>query len=105
MKLIDKATYKEIELILLNAQNEDLPDNTKQALKELHDFFYGSLHYEFIKAYYFNRYKYKYSCPNVADLFKKIYHDLYIEEPTLYQIKKEVIYKAAMIFYKNGVLK
>lgn len=105
MKLVDKDTYREIETILENAYQPNLPDYIKLSLHELDNFFGGTTHYEFMKRYYYERDQYKYRYAKKKALFKKIYRELYVEEPTLYQIKKEVIYKAAMIFYKNGVLK
>lgn len=104
MKLIDKKVYEEIEKLLVAGKNADKKE-VQESLQELNAFFKGTNHYNFLKTYYYERHKYKYRYPRKEDLFKKVYRDLYVEEPTLYQIKKEVIYKAAMIFYKNGVLK
>lgn len=103
MKLLSKETYKKIEKILYDAHETTDPKVTK-ALEALNNFFKGSEHEEFLNTYYYNRHKYNNRCPKNSMLFKKICNQLYIEEPTLYIIKKEVIYKAAMIFYKNGVI-
>ena len=108
MKLLSKNKYEEIENILYNyEQNIYNKQNIIDSISELEEFFENSPpHIYFLKTYYFNRYKYKNRYPkndNVG-LFKKICKDLYIEIPTGYLIKKELIYKTAMIFYKNEVI-
>lgn len=103
MKLIDNETYQKIEGILYNClTTNDL--NVKKSIESLNNFFKETDHLYFLQNYYYRRNLYTNRYPRNSLLFKKICKDLYIEEPTLYIIKKEVIYKAAMIFYKNGVI-
>lgn len=103
MKLLTNEVYRKIEN-LLYSRNIIVNTNTLAALKKLEDFFKGTDHMYFLKNYYYDRKNYKNRYPKNSMLFKQICKELYIEEPTLYIIKKEVIYKAAMIFYEKGVI-
>lgn len=103
MKLLTNDIYKRVEKILYNYKNIT-DENTKMGLIELGKFFNGTDHMYFIENYYYKRDDYRNRCPKNSTLFEYICKKLYIEKPTLYIIKKEVIYKAAMIFYKNGVI-
>lgn len=103
MKLLTNEIYGKIEGILYNYWNTT-NENVKKSLVELGKFFNGTDHMYFIENYYYNRQNYKNRCPKDSMLFDQICKDLYIEKPTLYIIKKEVIYKMAMILYKNGVI-
>ena len=109
MRLLTKNEYKQIENLLYEyGQNKDDKKYTecmKNAFKEIEEFFENSPpHLYFLHTYYFDRYKYKNRYPNNASLLKKICKDLYIEQPTGYIIKRELIYKIAIIFYKNKVI-
>lgn len=104
MRLLPKSEYKKIENILYNSENID-DINIQNSLAELNAFFENSLwHKYFLEKYYYSRYQYKNRFAKNSDFFKYICTELYIEEPTLYIVKREILYKAAMIFYKNGVL-
>ena len=103
MKLLTKEIYDRVENILLNYKNT-VDENIRKSLVELSMFFKGTDHMYFIQHYYYCREDYKNRYPRDSNLFEYICKKLYIEKPTLYIIKKEVIYKAAMIFYKNGVI-
>lgn len=103
MKLISNETYQKIEGILYNCLGTtDL--NIKKSIDSLNNFFKDTDHLYFLQNYYYNRDSCKNRYPRNSLLFRKICKDLFIEESTLYIIKKEIIYKAAMIFYKNGVI-
>ena len=102
MKLLTNDVYKKVEKLLYNYKNTT-DEIIKKSLIELSEFFNGTDHMYFIEHYYYID-DYKNRCPKNSNLFDYICKKLYIEKPTLYIIKKEVIYKAAMIFYENGVI-
>lgn len=103
MKLLTNNVYKKVEKLLYNYKNTT-DEIIKKSLIELSEFFNGTDHMYFLEHYYYYRDDYKNRCPKNSTLFDYICKKLYIEKPTLYIIKKEVIYKATMIFYKNGVI-
>lgn len=104
MKLLPKETYKKIEEILYNYKKCN-NDQIRKSIKEVKEFFIDRPHVYFLDKYYITRNEYKNRFPANSIWLKKICDDLYVEEPTGYRIKQELIYKTAMIFYKNGVIK
>ncbi len=103
MRLLTNNEYKKIENLLYENNSDNI--SIQCSIREITNFFKGTEYHEyFLTKYYFNRNQYKNRYPKNSMFFKQICKELYIEEPTLYIIKKEVIYKAAMIFYKNGVI-
>lgn len=107
MKLLTKTKYKEIENILYK-YNKEYKKNIliTKSITEVLEFFNSSPpHLYFLDMYYFKREKYKNRYPDNSALFKKLCRDLYIVESTGYDVKRELIYKIAMVFYKNGVIK
>lgn len=105
MKLLDKETYKKVEKFLYNYK-EDKNDFTKNKVyNEIITFFsVSSLYTEFLNIFYLNRFDFKNRYPTNSSLFLYLKTKLYIEEPTLYVVRKDIIYKSAMILYKYNFL-
>lgn len=106
MRLLKRTDYLAVENYLKDYKiknNDDI--KYKKAFKELIEFFSESPYKEFLTEFYFNRHDYKYRYPSNRLMFKFLSEKLFLEEPTLYAIRKEIVYKAAMIFYKYDILK
>ena len=74
------------------------------AVSELAEFFSDEPYKTFLDVFYINRYSYKNRFPSNRSLFKYLSKTLYVQEPTLYIMRKEIIYKSAMIFYKYKII-
>lgn len=105
MKLLSNEIYNRVETLLREYYNND---NTiieyTESMREIKQFFNASPYKEFLQIFYFDRYKYKYRYPSNRMLFAYLCGILHVEEPTLYNIRREIIYKSAMIFYKNNIM-
>lgn len=107
MKLLTNDEYKMIENYLYEYNPLALYNDIKikNSIEEVKEFFEDRPHKYFLEKYYLERKDYVNRYPSNSSFLKKICKDLYIEEPTGYRVKQELIYKTAMIFYKNGVIK
>lgn len=105
MKLLSSNEYKKVEYFLRNyTQFENLTNNMNNAIMEIKDFFNIPLYKELLDVFYIHRYDYKNRYPTNATLFSYLSEKLNLQEPTLYVMRKEIVYKSAMIFYKYGEL-
>ena len=105
MRLLERNDYITVENYLKEYKIKKVDDTTyKKAFKELIEFFSESPYKDFLTEFYFNRYNYKYRYSSNRLMFKFLSEKLFLEEPTLYAIRKEIVYKAAMIFYKYDML-
>lgn len=105
MKLLTKSEYNGIEELLRAYKLcEEMEEPYKLAMKEIIEFFDKDVYKEFLNIFYFNRYKYINRYKDNRSLFSYLCSKLYVQEPTLYIIRKEIVYKAAMVFYKYNVL-
>lgn len=105
MKLLSKDNYEKVEELLRNYETmKVLEISFSEAYKELIEFFNIPLYKEFLKIFYFNRYQYKNRYPDNRSMFKYLSSKLFLQESTLYMIRKEIVYKSAMIFYKYNIL-
>lgn len=105
MKLLSNEIYNKVETLLREYHN---CDNTIieyiKSINEIKQFFNNSPYKEFIQIFYFDRHKYRYRYPSNRMLFAYLCNLLHLEEPTLYNIRREIVYKSAMIFYKNDII-
>lgn len=105
MKLLSNDEYKKIELLLMDSKNVVANDNKlKTAIEEIKSFFTIPIYSEFLDIFYINRKNYKNRYCSNRSLFRYLSRKLYIQESTLYAIRKEIIYKSAMIFYKYDII-
>lgn len=105
MKLLNKTEYMEVERTLRTInQNETTTESRANAVDEIVKFFKDSPYAEFLEIFYLNRHNYKHRFPTNRQLFRYISNKLYLQESTLYLMRKEIVYKSAMIFYKYNVL-
>lgn len=105
MKLLDNETYKKVEKFLYNYKEGKRNILKNKAYNEIITFFsVSSLYTEFLNTFYLNRFNFKNRYPTNSSLFLYLKTKLYIEEPTLYVIRKDIVYKSAMILYKYKLL-
>jgi hypothetical protein len=105
MKLLEKQEYKTIESLLENYDLFTEPtEDYLAAMKELIEFFDVPVYRDFLDYFYFNRHKYKNRYPDNRSMFSYLRKILFVQEPTLYMVRKEIVYKSAMLFYKYNVL-
>ena len=106
MKLLEKQEYKTIEGLLTNYNLFTEPtENYLCAMRELIKFFDVDIYRDFLELFYFKRHEYKNRYPDNRSMLRYLSKKLYVQEPTLYMIRKEIVYKSAMIFYKYSILK
>lgn len=112
MRLLSKNEYKRVEELLRSWRGYEEKAELKsgesyygKAIKEIVDFFHDDIYSKFIKIFYFDRKDYKNRYPDNRSLFKYLEEKLFVQEPTLYVMRKDIVYKAAMIFYKYRLLK
>lgn len=104
MKLLQKNEYNRIEELLRAYKlNNDMGETYQLAMKEIIEFFDKDIYKEFLNIFYFDRYKYINRYADNRSLFNYLCSELYVQEPTLYMIRKEIVYKSAMIFYKYNI--
>ena len=105
MKLLTKNEYNSIEELLRAYKlGTDMGEPYKLAMKEIIEFFDKDTYRDFLNIFYFDRYKYINRYADNRSLFNYLCGALFVQEPTLYMIRKEIVYKAAMLFYKYNVL-
>ena len=104
MRLLTKTNYDTVEeLLKVNTSFANLDEPYKSAMKEITDFFKVPIYEEFLKLFYFERYKYKNRFPDNRAMIQYLCEKLYTSEPQLYTVRKEIVYKSAMIFYKYNI--
>ena len=105
MKLLTKNEYSAIEE-LLRAYDlcGTMEEPYKKAMEEIIHFFNKDLYKEFLDIFYLHRYQYIHRYPSNSDLFVYLSQKLFVQQPTLYVMRKEIIYKAGMVFYKYQIL-
>lgn len=105
MKLLNKKDYKAVENLLRSYRtNDNLSDTYLKAINEIINFFNYEIYKEFLEIFYFERHQFKNRYPDNRTLFSYLSTKLFLREPTLYVIKKEIVYKSAMIFYKYRLM-
>lgn len=106
MRILSIRTYHEVENLLRDSYKEsDADKNYIEAIAEIKNFFNKTPYKDFLNIFYLERHLYKNRYPSDRVLFTHLCRQLYLQEPTLYVIKKEIIYKSAMIFYKRNLIK
>ena len=106
MRLLPKETYSIVEELLRTYKINAIPEEPyKLAMNEIIDFFNTPIYREFLELFYFDRHNYLYRYPDNRSMLNYIGSKLFIQENTYYQIRKEIVYKSAMIFYKYGLLR
>ena len=105
MKLLNKPEYDFVE-DFLKSYKLDFPTSQKYyfAMNEIIKFFNVPIYKEFLELFYFERYQYKNRYPDNRSMFTYLSNKLFVREPTLYVIRKEIVYKSAMILYKYDIL-
>ena len=107
MKLLAKTDYDKVEELLrvycLNAV-ATWEEPYKKAIDEIIEFFNVPVYNKFLELFYFRRNEYKNRYPDNRSMFNYLCQLLYVQEPTLYMMRKEIIYKSAMIFYKYNLI-
>lgn len=104
MKLLKKDEYKKLEEYL--REYKDYVDNKNyvKAINELVSFFSDIEYSSVLNIFYLQRNSYLNRFPTNQALFSYLNCLLAIPIPTLYVMRKEIVYKAAMIFYKYDLL-
>lgn len=106
MRLLPKEVYSIVEELLRAYKLNAVPEEPyKLALEEIISFFDVPTYREFLDLFYFTRHQYLYRYPDNRSMLNYIGEKLFIQENTYYQIRKEIVYKSAMIFYKYGLLR
>ena len=105
MKLLTKKECNDIENLLKNHNlDKTASDEYIKAIKEIKDFFNNHDYKYFLEVFYFYRNNYINRYPSNRLLFKYLRQKLYLEESTLYAMRRQIIYKSAMVFYKYNIL-
>lgn len=105
MKLLNKKEYDFVE-DFLKSYKIDFPTSSTYycAIKEIINFFTVPLYEDFLQLFYFERYNFKNRYPDNRSMFTYLSNKLFVQEPTLYMMRKEIVYKSAMILYKYNIL-
>ena len=104
MRLLSKSEYDTVEeLLRAYGIAAELEEPFNSAMKELITFFNKSVYKDFLQFFYFDRHKYINRYPDNRSMMTYLCNKLYIQEPTLYIVRREIVYKAAMIFYKYDI--
>lgn len=105
MQLLKNCEYKLVEDLLKNySKNNNSNETYSKALAEIIEFFNIDNYKEVLNMFYIHRYEYKYRYPSNRDISRYLVKKLYLEESTIYKMRKEIIYKSAMIFYKYNII-
>ena len=105
MKLLSKKDYDFVEYLLRDYfKCTSVSDNYKKSIEEIIDFFNVPIYKEFLELFYFKRNEYSNRYPDNRSMLRYLCDKLYVQEPTLYMVRKEIVHKSAMIFYKNNIL-
>ena len=109
MRLIHDWQYKMIEKSLYNYENLDISKPTDASMKfaiesTLH-FFKGSMHETMLKEFYFEAAKHRKKYTNVGHYAHVCINLLNITEPNGYVVRREIIYRIAMICFALGLFK
>lgn len=105
MKLLPKEEYKKVEELLRTfGLCASIEEPYKSAMNDIIEFFNDKEYGMLLDIFYLNRYKYVNRLPTNEMIFIYLSSKLNIPKPTLYLMRKEMVYKAAMIFYKYDIL-
>lgn len=107
MKLLTRDEYDKVENMLKDFYAKEIvepPYLYKEAIEELKAFFIAEPYKTFLEIFFLNRHQYKYRYPSNSMMLKYLSDKLYLQEPTLYIMRREIVYKASMIFYKYNLL-
>ena len=105
MKLLGKKEYNFVEQTLRTfGLATQLEEPFESAKKEIVEFFNISPYDEFLQLFYFNRHEYRNRYRDNRSMFTFLCKKLYVQESTLYMMRKEIVYKSAMILYKYNIL-
>ena len=99
MKLLNENEYKIVENLLKEHKEEN-----KEAINEIIIFFDVPVYRDFLQLFYFDRHKYKNRYPDNRSMLQYLCKILFVQESTLYMIRKEIMYKSTMIFYKYKLI-
>ena len=104
MKLLTNDDYNKVEYYL--TQYNKIIDNCTydKALTDIITFFNDYNYRILLETFYLYRGNYKNRYPSNSSIFRYLSKKLYVQEPTLYAMRKEIIYKSAMIFYKYDLM-
>lgn len=105
MKLLNNSDYKKVEKYLKEYYLITKVSNEyKKSINEILQFFKQTPYKEFLDIFYLHRFQYKNRYPSNSILFSYLSQKLFLQECTLYVIRKDIVYKSAMIFYKYNLL-
>lgn len=108
MKIITNDQYRFIEYWLFNydqlcdTTNEPGPKLLK-AINETINYFSGSQHEIMMREYYFNSKKYLQKYTRAGHYTHVCLNLIHTEEPNGYVIRREIVYRVAMMCYALGV--
>lgn len=106
MKLLPKNDYNAVEeLLRVYGIAATMEEPYKKSMEEIIEFFNVPVYKDFLYAFYFNRYQYMNRYNDNRSMMRYLCSQLFVSEDKLYGVRKEIIYKSAMIFYKNNVMK
>lgn len=103
MKLLNNTEYRFVEKMLRNSYMYSPTSKLNVIIQELFSFFDNQQYTDFISIFYIERYMYKNRYANNRALFQFLSRKLAIPESTLYLMRREIVYKSAMLFYKHSL--
>lgn len=105
MKLLPRPKYNMIEELLRTYEiAKELDEPFEKAIEEIVKFFDVPIYKEFLQLFYFERHKFINRFPDSRSMMNYLKDKLYISETQVYTIRKEIVYKSAMIFYKYNII-
>lgn len=106
MKLLPKNDYNIVEE-LLRVYNicATMEEPYKRSMEEIIEFFNVPIYKDFLEKFYLTRYEYLNRYTDNRSMIRYLCSILYVSEDQLYKVRREIIYKSAMVFYKNNLLK
>lgn len=106
MRLLEKDVLKKVERLLSEYNRTELrPKQYEDAMNEIITFFDEPIYRDVLDVYYIRRNEYKNRYSNNHSILLYLHNKLYVQMPTLYLIRKEIVYKAAMIFFEYGIVR
>ena len=108
MKILSNGQYKYIEACLFNYDNLfNSKDKTEQqmvkAINETINYFSGTSHEKMMREYYFNAKTYLKKYTKAGHYTHVCLDIIHTEEPNGYVIRREIVYRVAMMCYALGI--
>lgn len=108
MKILNNGQYKYIEACLFNYNElshstDTIEQKMLKAINETLNYFSGTSHETMMREYYFNSKTYLKKYTRAGHYTHICLDIIHTEEPNGYVIRREIVYRVAMMLYALGV--